>query len=217
MTGLYRFQHTLTMDTNVPGDSITSTTHWRNTSTPTSDFDNVKDIIKDFYTLAASGQAAAVQSYLSADIGPVCYVKAYALADPTPRAPVYEGQFNISASSGTAGLPHEVALCVSFQADREAGQRQNHRRNRFYLGPFTEAANVPGGVPESTMVSDIQKAARTMLAAADNADVWNWVVWSPFRSEYYDLTNGWVDNAWDIQRRRGRAATTRNPFTASSP
>jgi hypothetical protein len=52
-----------------------------------------------------------------------------------------------------------------------------------------------------------------MKAAAIASASWDWVVYSPTDDAYHEVANGWVDNAWDTQRRRGYKPTSRTTFT----
>ncbi len=214
---VYRFQQIFDMDTAIPADAITNTTHWRHTTGQPQDFDNIRDMLRDFWTVQPTGGSARMDSYLAQEIQPTVRVKAWHLDDPLPRVPVYESTFTVTPSTGSDALPHEVALCLSFQAERESGTSQARRRNRIFLGPFSESASAGNGAPATALVSNCIRAARSMLAAADNSASWNWCGWSQTDQDYFDLTNGWVDNAWDTQRRRGLSPTTRSVWTASTP
>lgn len=138
-------------------------------------------------------------------------IKSYDLADPEPRAPVltFEGDLTV----GGATLPPEIAVVCSFQAEKSSGVNQARRRNRVYI-PFINAASMDSdGRPNSGTVDDIVASAAALLAASGptSAD-WQWIVYSPTDSQFDLVDNGWVDNEFDIQRRRGRLATSRDTF-----
>ena len=209
---VYKFQCIFPTDSQIPKDYSTNSWHFSTVGALPiiTDFDNVRDMLADFYTAAPSGGGSALSTFYSpTGTGPV-QVKAYALEDPIPRAPVYESTFAMSFS-GTNALPSEVALVVSFQAARSSGMNQARRRNRVYLGPLATAANGSDGRPAG-IVTQAARAAGDLADAASSSVNWNWVVWSPSESQDFQVDNGWVDNAWDTQRRRGVAATSRTTF-----
>lgn len=140
------------------------------------------------------------------------YFKHYDLADPEPRAPVLEGPAAISPTA-LGGLPPEVALVMSFQAPKTSGVPQARRRNRIYLPFMTSNAGGSDGRPQASTLTTVVGAATTLLAASGptSAD-WQWMVYSPTDDAIDLVDNGWVDNEWDTQRRRGRKATTRSTF-----
>lgn len=139
-------------------------------------------------------------------------IRVYDAADPEPRTPLLVEEFT-AAGSGNA-LPAEVALCMSFQGVSISGQPQARRRGRVYLGPFNDNALAAGADarPNSALVGEILDAAEALLIANDgNA---TWVVYSPTDDAMVLVDNGWVDNAFDTQRRRGERPTTRSIFPA---
>jgi hypothetical protein len=94
-----------------------------------------------------------------------------------------------------------------------SGQPQARKRGRIYLGPFdTTQLNADGRILPACQTT-IRNAAQALLTASDVALDWSWAVYSPTNASGVIVDNGWVDNEWDTQRRRGRAATTRSTFT----
>jgi hypothetical protein len=131
--------------------------------------------------------------------------------DPEPRPPVLENTYNVTPV-GTAGLPPEVSLCLSFQGDRMAGVPQARRRGRIYFPFLTSNSNGTDGRPTSTIVDALRDAGDALLTASSSATDWTWVVYSAVEPGYTVITNGWVDNEWDTQRRRGRPPTSREVY-----
>lgn len=136
----------------------------------------------------------------------------YNRANPKPRVPIVTNLYTLSPG-GTAPLPTEVSLCLSFQAAKASGLAQARRRGRVYLPFMDEAQNHTDGRPLTAMVSGIATQAAALLAASDANVNWGWEVWSTVNSAPATITDGWVDNEWDVQRRRGRVATARTTFT----
>lgn len=213
---VYRFQVTFPTDTALPADYVTNTWHFSSVGELPiiTDFDNVRDMLDDFYSEVPTGKSNSIMSLMSNTLNTPALVKAYALEDPEPRAPVYESTF--TGSYGSSSLPAEVALCLSFQATRASGQPQSRRRNRVYLGPFADQGTNQER-PSAAMCETITAAARDLLQAADASVNWTWVIWSPTEGEDYEVNNGWVDNSWDTQRRRGVSPSTRYLWDDDSP
>nr|CRY96730.1 hypothetical protein [uncultured prokaryote] len=210
---LYAVQASFPASTSLAADVITNTWHLNSAISP--DYDNAVDMIHDFYT-ATPSDANPVMNYIGGLLldGKIQY-KIYNLADTKPRAPVYEDERSVSFPTASA-LPPEVALVLSFQAEKVSGTPQARRRNRVYIGPFTASAN-DDGRPTDALLAAIQSSARDLLAAANASVSWNWFVNSPTYAAIAQVDNGWVDDEWDTQRRRGRLATTRELWTSSTP
>lgn len=136
----------------------------------------------------------------------------YDRADLKPRAPVRQG-FTALVLGGSTPLPPEIALCCSFQAAKASGLNQARRRGRIYLPFMDEANNGTDGRPSTTLIAGVVSAAAAFVAASDTATGWGWDVWSTVNNAPAAVTDGWVDNEWDVQRRRGRLSTTRNIWT----
>jgi hypothetical protein len=157
---------------------------------------------------------ASIQTYLSGNLSGAGTVKAYDRADVAPRVPWYEDTMGFTPGTAAA-LPEEVAFCLSFQAAAASGSPQARRRGRVYLGPLGANAGGNGFAanrPVAAFMTAVAGAADTLLAASNAAADWNWNVWSEVDGLGRPVTNGWVDNAFDTQRRRGLAPTSRTLF-----
>jgi len=210
---LHKFQVIFPMDSGLPRDAATNTFHFDEQSPPgITDYDNVRDMLKDFYNTIPSGGSITLASRFSKFMTNTALVKAYNLDDTPPRAPVYESSFTFTAGSGDA-LPAEVALVSSFQTSRQSGMSQARRRNRVYLGPLGTLAAGTDGMPASSFVTGVTLSTRALLIAAQASAAWDWMVYSPTQGAGWEVTDGWCDNAWDTQRRRGVSATSRVTWT----
>lgn len=201
---LYRTQVTIRSADNVSANYATNTWHC---------------IAPDLVELAL-WEAALTSFYQAVDVRistlagstNALQYKHYDLADPEPRAPVLTGQASLSPSG--APLPPEVALVMSFQAAQASGVPQSRRRNRIFLPFFNTGSNGADGRPASAAITDVANAGAALLAASgpNAATDWVWVVYSPLTDTYEEVANGWCDNEWDTQRRRGRVRTSRTTF-----
>jgi hypothetical protein len=129
-----------------------------------------------------------------------------------PNYPIATSIFNFSGAPSAAGLPAECAVCISFQAIRASGFPQNRRRGRIYIGPLAASVN-SGARPSSALLTDLGIAAADFMADVPAAvSTASWAVWSEVDQEANPVDNGWIDNAFDTQRRRGVQATARTLF-----
>lgn len=139
-------------------------------------------------------------------------LKWYDLADPKPRAPIMETTFNLSSAPTGNPLPPEVSLCCSFQSPKSSGTPQARKRGRAYLPWPNVSAIGADGRPTSAAVAAAVAWGDGLLTASLATTEWAWIVYSTIALGGEEITNGWVDNEFDTQRRRGRDATTRSVF-----
>jgi hypothetical protein len=172
--------------------------------------------LSNFYNLPMSG--ISISSRLSSVISRNLATLRLRPTDPTTAAqvgPTRIRSFSIAAQVDSNSLPHEVALCVSFRSGTAAGGLVplQRRTGRIYLGPLTANSMTAGAdpVPAANLLTRVQVGALE-LADANDGDA-AWCVWSRAAGTLSPVDNGWTDNEWDTQRRRGNAATSRNPWT----
>lgn len=147
-------------------------------------------------------------------------VKWYKMGDPPPRAPVREVSLALNASTGTQALPPELALCCSFQGNRVSGIPQARQRGRIYLGPLAGvAADTTLARPANAFTTAVQSAADALITVMTGDTNKHWIVFTKYAGPvpgggdwHARVTNGWIDDAWDIQRRRGNRPTSRKLF-----
>lgn len=211
---VYRIQWTLPYFTNMPGDVITNDFHVNHPigDAPTSAFDDVRDALTTFYqaiyTIGAGDDLLAPWVDDSN-----CTMKAYSLNDPTPRAPRYLATVDLGLTPATDSVTAlETAICLSFQGDPLSGTPQARRRGRVFLGGWAGVVDA-GTSTQFPQVSNlitggIASAAETLAASLSSAGM-PWIVWSRVANLGATISNGWVDNALDTQRRREVPATAR--------
>nr|CRY97694.1 hypothetical protein [uncultured prokaryote] len=139
-------------------------------------------------------------------------VKFYDLADPSPRVPFFIYDLPLIPMGNTDHLPMEVALCTSFQGDKESGVSQASRRGRIFIGGLSNSSN-DNGRPLDALRSALAQATHDLAEDSGNESNWTWIIWSRTNSAGTTVKNGWVDNAFDTQRRRGVSPTTRSTWT----
>lgn len=136
---------------------------------------------------------------------------------PKPNPPVYDDPMTLSVAQAASSQPPELAICLSFQAASAAGRSQKRRRGRVYLGPWSQQGVVAGGdVVTAGVETAVFNMGKALLDGFNVSGDVKWVVYSPTNAgtgapqqATVNVDNIWVDNAWDIQRRRGIKPTTR--------
>jgi hypothetical protein len=202
---LVRAQVTIPAVSGISEDSVVNTFHFTTTGTSEGLRAELSAALVDFYE---DWDTFKSTDYTWAS----ARVKYYNLDDPEPRVPLSDvGLALTSAPAGTPG-PHEVSLCVSYKAEYVSGESAARRRGRIYCGPFHSAVLGTGGRPSSTLITALWTAGSGLLLASTTASDWAWIVYSPTSGQGYPVTGGWVDNEFDIQRRRGGKPTARTTF-----
>lgn len=186
--------------------------------------DNVANAIVnmlDAFFTADTGQGSLAGNFLpAASISSVEY-RIYHLGEALVYAQNAEGEWYVAdkrapmlrtpswTPGGTgAPLPQEIALVLSERTAKN-GPRG---RGRAYFGPFVEGVNTNTdgrSVPLNTLVDAILAGATDLLNSTENP---TWGVLSVADRTFRPVTGGYVDNAWDVQRSRGRAPTSRTAF-----
>lgn len=188
-----------------PRDAQVNVWH-ANCADPETGAPNFQGALNDFYV--------AIDGLLAGNIiSDVPEFTAYRLDDPEPRAPIYTAP-GVGLSYGSGVLPPEITMCLSFQGVRTSGVPQARRRGRVYLPTMTAAVIAGDGYHFDTAdVTTVANAAAALKADSDGDSTYTWVIWSPTDSDFVEVDNGWVDNAIDIQRRRGHPATVRQVWS----
>lgn len=188
----------------LPEDRMTNTFHALDTVA----LDAAEAFAEDLYSFYAAGTTPLYTFFSTLVPQSGHSIRFYDLGEPEPRVPIYEYPFSLPGAPNGDPLPSEVALVGSFQAEKVSGQSQARRRNRIYVGRL-DKDSASAGRPSSSLMGSLN-AAMDGLEAASTADPdYTWAVWSPTYSTQAPVDNGWVDNAFDTQRRRGEAATSR--------
>lgn len=235
MEGLYKAVVTLPYQSGLPEDSANNTLYFlaiNAANTQQDDIDEMQGRLVSFFNDIPPGEAKSISDYIgdqvsrSANACVNSYYFEAAIAPPAQwGSPVGTASWTIGIDDNFTVQPAEVAAVLTFHGDltdipqtavnptpppaviRPAARR----RGRIYLGPLHASAGAAGGPNADLLVStafqDVVLAAATEL---ENTNVnLQWVVASDTAGEVYQVVGGWMDNAFDTQRRRGSAATVR--------
>lgn len=214
MPAVARVQHLWPRDNGLLEDTITNTWYFLGdtfTEVDATEGNILADAVHAFHH--------SIRSWMSSVLTATPTSQVYDMADDEPRAPVYEETY-AGSSTASDGLPSELAVVTSFQAAVVSGANMRRRRGRVYLGPLSPACFATSESAgdyrvSSSFVTAIDSAYTTLLATLASND-WVHVVYSPtthaggtLLGSVFPVVSAWVDNAADIQRRRGSIATVR--------
>lgn len=200
--GYVRATVSLDQTTLNPEDIVTNTSYWLMPE-DTSHCETLAGNLHEFYS--------DISIYMSSMLAGSGRITMWALADPEPRAPIFDSPWP-ALSFGISNYPLEVACCLSSRAAPSSGIPASSLRNRQYIGPLSEAA-----VETSVLVNNEPSIAfreacvDAWVSIAQEMDPENIVatVYSTKEAVGRTPVAYWMDNAWDTQRRRGRRATER--------
>lgn len=217
-------QVVLPRTSGLPRDVVTNTFHFLKSSGTS--FDDyaalVGDWMEDFYeNLTSPATQFPVAWFINATISrstPVqvnCYNGAIA---PGARTPVTT-TFTLDAGASSNALPDEMSCCLSFKCTNTTIPF-SHQRGRVYIGPLNYdavAAVSAGDVrPDATFASRMLDAGQRLADFAKAEDSF-WGIYSPTSNAMNRVEGLWVDNAFDVQRRRGAAPSSRVTRTVEYP
>ncbi len=213
--GGIRTQFILPGRTGIPEDRYITTWAFRtedNLPPSEADLIGANDLVGEFFTGMTSPATTTIANQLGSVIDkPVCEARSYKLGDTVPRQPT-TSFYNLGPVSANDPLPSEVAVCASFYSQRNLPRR----RGRVFVGPWNASIvtrDTDTGV--ARLANNIITALRTSmvrLAGSAPQQGLRWCVLSQTDAALYDITAGWVDNAFDTQRRRGETASSRSPW-----
>jgi hypothetical protein len=138
--------------------------------------------------------------------------------------PIYDLAFMLITSGSSQDLPSECAICLSFHGDTTGlatdvpggapGPRGDTHpaarvRGRIFIGPLNQHVQSSGSPTRvsATVLGDIVGSAMALHTAMPS-----WSVWSRKNANTKLVTGGFVDNAFDTQRRRGEKASGRQTW-----
>lgn len=196
----------------LPEDRVINVFHFSGVGAYASLVDAALENVESFYN-GTTAQTNPLGYYLSAWVQRSAELRAYDLDSAIPRTPTIV-PFTL-AGTPTDGLPEEVAVCLSYHGVPPITPR---RRGRIYFGPLRNAAcdqanTTTPARPTANLVNDLCAAARTLTL---NSTGGAWSVRSSLPTQnFVTINDGYVDNAFDTQIRRGPETTARTNWTSA--
>lgn len=136
-------------------------------------------------------------------------LRVYDLGQQPPRQPQIR-EMPITASGSGNPYPGEVACCLSYYAERNLPRN----RGRLYIGPLLASSatvSTTEVVPTQAFVDALIDGGANLIGTTEDV---TWGLVSQMDQDFKVVTNLWVDNAYDTQRRRGREPTARTVWPA---
>lgn len=193
----YKVVLTTWLDTTAPGDGIqiTPTFNW---AAGLADLDSFADDLLDAWNGWLAVNVRDTQQR----------VTIYDWQGAKPNYPKYQQQ-RFSDVAKPAPSNRELALCLT-------GYNENNRprqRGRLYIPVCMTGQGASGAVASGTLRQKVADLA-PIFENLGGVDV-DWGVWSRVDNTFRKYTHWYVDDAWDVQRRRGKKATARTQGTTS--
>lgn len=182
--------------------------------------------LPQFFNKVYPTWATALNGYMSPTLSRAtggCLLQLYDVSghldgSASNHPPYGQYTWTLGGGGGTS-LPSELSTCLSVHADftgipeHAIGERPRGRhRGRIFIGPMAQSALTQDSTSHRGTVA--AQVRETLAAAA--ADLLtlepSWSVWSRKDSLMRAIVGGFIDDAWDIQRRRGEEPNTRTFF-----
>jgi len=221
MAAIIRAEVTFPYTSGIPRDISMNVLHFLLPDDPISDdFVAISDAIIGFYNEPQLGSTFAIGELFSAVISrgeDDCSI-VFSNVDDDPELPLLTSNFTLVGvlSDVESSLPLEVAICASIRATPAFPVPVRRRTGRIYLGPLMNETLTltPGGFPEvgAETRANICNAVQ-WLASDDTLDVQRLAVYSRVDGQAYEVSQGWVDNEPDTQRRRQMDPTVRTTWS----
>lgn len=215
---------------HVPEDAFVNTFHFKiNDADPAAQCVAIGNDLASFYATdteqVSNAQPAgerSIMNYLGPQIDSsnLHTLKVYDLSDAKPRTPIYERVFNFN-QLGPGYIPNEVAICLSYRVTPASGVNRARTRGRVFLGPVSTRA-VSGTGSDARVATNARNViAKAAAALALSPPEYQWCVYSPttdalgptLYDSAFEIDEGYVDDAFDIQRRRGVRSSARTLWT----
>jgi hypothetical protein len=195
---VYRFQCAWQVDSANPTDQLIITPHFKDVNLGPFDADDAlglcTDLANGLDTWATLHTKLTVTCY-QADHAPPNFPIASFVKNPTLLA--------------SAPANRDLALCLSYFAT----DNRPRKRGRLYIPCCVCSIN--GNANNATPANMTKVAALVpVFTGLGGVDV-DWVVWSRADNTSRPVTDWFIDNAWDTQRRRGAIATARQTGTTT--
>jgi hypothetical protein len=203
-------------DTLLPEDRFVNTFHFNGVASDAVATDIASWLIDFYNTNGTSGKSIAdfMSPFIDSGVG-VSRIKFYDVTSGPAGTPYHEIAWTLGPPDSAVALPNEVAMVLSFKSAPLAGAQEARRRGRVYLGPLNGSANSSVSAqsrPDDGLRTAALEAAQRLHDGAEISAA-PWVIFSRVNDSTSLVDIAWVDNAFDTQRRRGLAASSRTTVT----
>lgn len=198
MATIFRAQCYWQVGSMLPRDRFTITPHFQHQQI---------DIINpaDWQALAED-LATGLKGWEMAPTAHELTVKLYKLDDEPPRRPVATVVKTANQSAQPTYM-REVALCLSFNG----GTNKPNERGRLYI-PHVKCSNTAPAARPPQADRDKVAALVPIFSGLGGVNV-DWGIYSPTKRAFTKAERYFVDDEWDVQRRRGDRPTARTAGT----
>lgn len=217
----------------LPKDAVVNTFAFLTTSTPyvSAEALAASNSLNNFYAAVHAPSTKPISDYLSTTLSRTAFAVVHRVYDLTGHldgsphgSPRDSYAYTLPAGSLSLNLPSEVCAALTFHADytgdAEFGPNdpitgnptrpRARDRGRVYIGPLMTITG-----QEETLTRRYELNSQFMGVLNDaalflkNEPGHAWAVWSRKNAVLEPVVGGWVDTAYDSQRRRGEAARAR--------
>jgi hypothetical protein len=207
LTGVRRVLAVFQRQSGLPEDVVVNSWAFVVNAGFTPDPNIFRDVLDAFYSTVHAGETTSVRDHMHPSLTSLSY-RIYDLGQLPPREPTIVPSVLWIKPTGSP-LPEECSVVLSFYADRNLPRK----RGRLYIGPLDSGTlqSMPDGAtrPNLAVRSAIRAGAINVMNTSQPV---GWSVVSQVNASSHIITAGWVDDAYDTQRRRGPAATSRILF-----
>jgi hypothetical protein len=197
MATTYKFQVSMPVSDTLTRNRITNTFHLQHVIGALLDTD-LESMCQDIVALYQTRYGSTVKEV---------QCKAYDV-DAVPNFPRADVVVNPGAFWACT-FPREIALVLSFAGEHKGNRRQ---RGRLYLMPQIRTGAVASGLRPSAaeLAWALEWYGKSNESFPDLGGVdWQFGVWSSTAGQFTKSEQAWVNDDWDVQRRRGLRETTR--------
>lgn len=231
--GIARCAVLLHSTTGLPEDDFVNTFHF---TTPgaaptTAECETIKGAVSTFYNVLATGQTYTVSQFIADVVSRTNQPTIKVYDQQAGGSPVFEEAIDAGFDNAlvATNLPSQVACVLSFHADLSTSVEvvaagapgpagdvhpKARRRGRIFLGPLCSTAGTGSPLrPYAELIEALTLSADDLMNdAALAADGLAWAVYSSKDDAARPVVGGWVDQRFDIQRRRAVSAGSRTTF-----
>lgn len=172
----------------------------------------------NFYNGLPVGSISDLAEYIAPSVSRqllACRITVYGAPEPPLGTPLLTLNFTLDPTTGDP-MPSEVSLVTSYHGNLQGDASDRRRRGRMFIGPLNTNTAIADANqflrPTAVFMSDLERSTRELGDELLNNGVvaLSHVVYSPTYNTQSAVTGGWIDDAFDTQRRRGPDPTVRN-------